>query len=657
MAETKLYQVTDGPLSIRDAADGNRTGGSLQQGEQITVTGDPVSAGGYLWVNHEKGWSALAPDNQSEHYMVDISDRDPDAPRRFKVVTNALSIRTSANGSRAAEKLDKDTVIEADPTSRTEAGGYIWWQHDKGWSAERNAAGSQVYMEEVFGDVDTTAGTGTTTGSTSTTTTQQPAAQVPEGEQKRYQIIDGPLSIRETADGNRTGGSLAQGEEITTYGDPVVAGDNQWVQHDKGWSSLGTADGTQTFMLDISNRDPNAPRRFKVWAASISCRDAANGGRLPDKLFRGTEIEVAAQSRTEVGGYVWWEHEKGWSAERNTQGNQVFLKEVFATPDSIPIPEDQKAHIPESWTGTFALQVAQLTKVRNEPTTDSMALVIRSIPRGEVLQCDMNTLTEVDNYYWVRHDLGWSPIRSVNGLTVFLAEPGTIEGLIAIGPDGPAAEDLPGYQELFTRLPVAIEDTQWFQYYGNNMFAMRNGKNYGYDRYSQGLHGGLDFGNSERPKPIVAGLEAEYVKTEYPSANNTRMFLQKDDYTIIYQHITNAHAYQPGQVLTPDSPIGMIEHHSINNGWDHLHFEIRFMKNWIINPLLLFNEELLNAIIERFDPTKENTSYKKDFPKSINNFFYHTATWDKWVTPLDQPMIRLSGPVAGPRGELEPSEI
>ena len=139
----------------------------------------------------------------------------------------------------------------------------------------------------------------------------------------------------------------------------------------------------------------------------------------------------------------------------------------------------------------MSLQVAQSVKVRGTPSTDSRELVIKTIARGEVLQCDMDTLTEANNYYWVRHDSGWSAIQSVNGKTVFLAEPGSIPGLIAIGADGPAAEDLPGYKELFTALPVRLDDIQWFQYFGNNMFALRNGKSYGYDRYSQAYMAGL----------------------------------------------------------------------------------------------------------------------------------------------------------------------
>lgn len=475
-------------------------------------------------------------------------------------------------------------------------------------------------------------------------------------EAKRYQIIDGPLSIRDSANGRRTGASLAQGEDITTSTDPVTAGDYIWVEHERGWSAMGTADQSEMYMLDVTDRDPNAKRRFRVWTGVLSIRDTANGARLPKKLYRQTEIEVDPDSRTELGGYVWWKHEEGWSAERNQLGNQIYLKEIFDTPETMVVIETEKATIPDTWKGKKSLQVSTAVKVRGQPNLNPRGLVIRTVGRGAVLECDMDTLIEADGYYWVRHSQGWSAIQSTNGQTIFLVEPGSVEGLIYIGPDGPVAEDLPHYRAMFTRLPVNLDDIQWFQYFGNNMFAMRNGANYGYDRYSQGLHGGLDFGNSIRPKPIYAGLDAEFVKTEYPSRNNTRIYLKKDDYTIIYQHITMPRHFNEGDVITPHTQIGMIEHHSINNGWDHLHLEVRFMKSWIVNPLLLFTEDIYEELTARFNPLKPNSSYIRDFPKSINNFFYHTDTWTKWVMPLDQPMIKLSGDVIGPRGELDKAD-
>lgn len=474
---------------------------------------------------------------------------------------------------------------------------------------------------------------------------------------KRYKVIDGPLSIRISANGMRTGRTLPLGAEITVTADPETAGNYVWVLHDTGWSALSSDDGDDVFMQDISDVDPNAPRRYRIWAYVLSIRDAANGKRLSTRLYRNAEITVDPKSRTEAGGYIWWKHDAGWSAERSTDGSQVFMKEIFDVPTSNnPITEKEKTKIPAHWKGIMTLQVAANVKVRNEPKIDARGLIIRTIRRGQALQCDMDTLTEADGYYWVRHETGWSAIQSVDGKTVFLAEPGTIKGLVYIGPDGPKAEDLPHYRALFTRLPVSLDDIQWFQYFGNNMFAMRNGARYGYDRYSQGLHGGLDFGNSIRPKPVYAGLEAEFVKVQYPSRNNTRIYLKKDDYTIIYQHITNPRHFNAGDIVTPDMQIGTIEHHSINNGWDHLHLEVRFMKEWIINPLLLFTEEIYNELVGGFDPDKPNSGYKRDFPKSLKNFFYHTDTWSKWITPIDQPMIKLVGPVIGPRAELEQAD-
>jgi hypothetical protein len=473
---------------------------------------------------------------------------------------------------------------------------------------------------------------------------------------KLYKVTEGPLGIRKDPYGELLPIKLAQGDEIKVTAEPVTLGGYIWLQHDKGWSALSDEDGSDVFMLDISNRDPNAERIFRVWAANISIRETPNGIRKPERLLARMELKVDPGSRTEKDGYVWWKHEKGWTAERSVNSREIFMKEVFDMPAPGPLSPDKKVTIPAHWKDKMNLQVAMDVKVRGEPSTNPMALLIRNIKRGAVLVCDMATLTEADNYYWVRHESGWSAIQSLDGKTVFLAEAGTIPGLVAIGPDGPKAADLPNFGKLITQLPVHITYTPWFQYYGNNMFSMRNATKYGYDRYSQGLHGGLDFGNSDRPVPVYAGLEGKYLKTEYPSPNNARVFVQAGDYTIIYQHITNIRTFAPGQVITPETQIADIEHHSINNGWDHLHFEIRFMKDWIINPLLLMAPELVKLLTDKFNPMKPNDSYVKDFPKSKLNFFYTTDTYTKWASPLDQPMIRLSGPVIGPRADLPKSD-
>lgn len=476
-----------------------------------------------------------------------------------------------------------------------------------------------------------------------------------EQKQKQYKVTDGPLTIRKEADGEKISKKLAQGDEIKALSDSVNKGGFNWVQHKDGWSALSDDDETEVYMTDISNRDPNAPRIFRVWSASISIREAPNGKRLAEKLYGKTEINVEPQSKTEAGGYIWWKHDKGWSAERSVNGRAVFLKEVFDSPASGGVQAAKKVELPDTWKGTMTMQVAKNVKVRGKPSTDPRGLIIRSVKRGKVLDCDMDNIVEADGWYWARHDLGWSAIQSIDGKTVFLAEPGSIPGLVAIGKDGPKHEDLPGYRTLFARSPVDLADTHWFQYYGNNMFAMRHGQAFGYDKYSQALHGGLDFGNSTGNSiPVYAGVEAEYVRTEMRPKNN-RIILQKDDYTIIYQHLINLRSFTKGQVLTPDTVLGDIEQKSPNGGYEHLHFEIRFMTEWIVNPLALFSKELYEAILKQFDPSKPNDSYQKDFPESKFNFFYISEKWTKWGSPLDQPVLNLyKGPI-GPRYEMEES--
>jgi murein DD-endopeptidase MepM/ murein hydrolase activator NlpD len=488
----------------------------------------------------------------------------------------------------------------------------------------------------------------TMTTSTPSTSPATSSADKP----RRYKVIDGPLSVRKAPDGERTSDRLAQGAELEALSATVELNGYVWVQHSKGWSAVRTSDNGSAFMTDITDRPADGPRTFRVWASLVSVRDAPNGTRLPQKLTRGKEFSVVPASRTEAGGYIWWQHDEGWTAEASISGGEIFLKEVFgASSAAPPINPAERVTLPAHWQGVMNLQAAQATKVRNQPSIDPRGTIIITMTRGRLIEADMSTVTEADGYYWVRHALGWSAIMSIDGKTVFLAEPGTIPGLIYIGPDGPRAEELPGYRALVTRLPVNLNDTQWFQYFGNNMYAFMHGKAYGYDRYSQALHGGLDFGNSARAGvPVFAGVEGEFIKVEYPSKNNTRTFIKSGEYTLIYQHITNAQSFAPGQKIMPDTQLGNIEHRTINGGWDHLHFEVRYMTEWIVNPLLLLTPELYDSLIARFDPAKPNQNYAKI--DSSLNFFYKTPSWTKWTTPLDQPMIKLNGPARGPRYEM-----
>ena len=655
----KIYKVIDGTLTIRKTPNGSPTGKNLGHGETVEIINDSVSEGGYVWLQHADGWSAMGKDDNSEVYMRHVVK--PNEPYIYRTIIDGLSIRDNASGRRKGS-LERNTEIRVDPNSRTEKGGYIWWQHAEGWSAERSTKDREILMKEVFDTSSTStptstgAGSGQITGRSGQTSSSEPKTP--------YVVIDGPVSIRKKPDGDETGKYLAEGREIGVIGEPVTAGGYVWVQHDEGWSAFSNDNETEVYMYDLSKRDPDAPRVFRVVSGYVTIRKEAAGTRISKKLYNGMEVTVDPKSRTEKGLYIWWKHTDGWTAERSIDSSEVYLKEVFNKDTLNPVDPDAKVEIPSHWTGKFYLQVADDVTVRNKPTTDTWTLIVRTIKRGKVVECDMDTLTEADSYYWVKHDLGgWSAIQRIDGKVKFLAEPGTIPGLIAIGKDGPKAEDLPDYHALFTRLPVSIEDTEWLQYFGNIMFAMRNGASFGYNGYSQGLHGGIDFGNNSKLAPVYAGLEATYWKKEHRTQNN-KIYLIKDDYVIIYQHLTKMQGFTKGQRISPDTLLGYTEHNSVQTivdgkvkkGWDHLHLEVRFMEDWIVNPLLLFSDQLRSDILTNFNPKKENTNFRKDFPKSHLNFFYKTDTWDKWTSPYEQPMIKLAGDIIGPKAELKRSE-
>ncbi len=47
-------------------------------------------------------------------------------------------------------------------------------------------------------------------------------------------------------------------------------------------------------------------------------------------------VEVVPSSRTEADGYVWWQHAGGWSAEKATSGNPVFLQPALVIGGPVP---------------------------------------------------------------------------------------------------------------------------------------------------------------------------------------------------------------------------------------------------------------------------------------------------------------------------------
>jgi len=288
----------------------------------------------------------------------------------------------------------------------------------------------------------------------------------------------------------------------------------------------------------------------------VRVRSAPNlSGDTIRYLDPGTALEVNPDSRTEADGYVWWQHSEGWSAERSANGKEVYL---FEPGKAAPAP-------------------------------------LRAEPQDEATP-------------------GAPPV----------AAPARLEGL-------PADQDLPLKNELFRRTPVDLAQTQWWQYFGNNVFGYdlwaKGAKWYA---YCQGLHGGLDFGNSStRGIKVYAGVQGVFDKVITSSFAPHGLFVRAGDYTIIYGHLVNPGSFQPGQPVGPDAYMGELQF----GGQNHLHLEVRYRENWIVNPLLLMPEEMREAIFAKFPPSGE--------------YFYRGGGWSKWQTPLDQPVLQLNGPLIG----------
>ncbi|MFZ4816595.1 MAG: peptidoglycan DD-metalloendopeptidase family protein [Phototrophicaceae bacterium] len=398
-------------------------------------------------------------------------------------------------------------------------------------------------------------------------------------------------------------------------------------------------------------------KRFKVVDGPVTIRKAANGERLTVKLQNGEVIAVDSASMTVTGGYVWWKHTQGWSAEKSTDGKQVFMTEfneaaaaqapAGAVAGASPAVAQAPVNLADRLTGslkglkgqTRLVTTTNQVKIRSAAGTKATHLI--SINEGEVVEADMTTLTEANGYYWVKHNKGWSALQDVSGQTVFFADGSKI---VVLAQDT-RPEALPLYQKMIVRLPVAIEQVDWVQYFGNTTFAVTDGSKFGYGNYAQALHGGFDFGNSNKAGvPILAGVTGTYIKTDRPNANNVQVWVKVEDYIVIYQHIFNVANFSEGQAITPDTQIAEI-HHRSNGGWDHLHFEVRY-KEWIVNPLPLLAPELLSQITSKFHPDKIGTGKSG----SELYYFFRASQFNKWSTPLDQPLIKRGGPKIGPMG-------
>jgi len=296
-------------------------------------------------------------------------------------------------------------------------------------------------------------------------------------------------------------------------------------------------------------------------------------------------------------------------------------------------------------------------KIRSLPNITS-SKTEGMLQTGHEIEVIADSRTIADGYIWWHHTQGWSAEGSADGTKVFMQEvvhaPATntpttpavvnASATVNVPAAGSAMITLPNGAKfaqtiLFQRHPVSLDDTKWFQYFGNTRFAFNlcNDKVPVRQRmyfYCQGLHGGLDYGNSSGGgQAIVAGINGVVEKVELGAKSYAPncVRIKAGDFTVIYGHLGNVAPLVVGQTVTPETHIAQIETMQF-----HLHLEVRYKGTWIINPLLFMSTEMTDAIIAKF---------KKDF--------YTDGGWNQWITPFDQPVLKSSAPdtavIIGPR--------
>lgn len=145
MMAKATFEIIDGPLSVR-LEPGGQWLKQINTGYQFVADADSQrTVGAYVWIEHEDGWSAMRKTDGSQVFIQKVKDepvaenKEPE-PTTTYLKTNR-NVRVRQKPSLAANHvywLDTHQVIESQSTSRTEADGYIWWEHKDGWSASES---------------------------------------------------------------------------------------------------------------------------------------------------------------------------------------------------------------------------------------------------------------------------------------------------------------------------------------------------------------------------------------------------------------------------------------------------------------------------------------------------------------------------------------
>jgi hypothetical protein len=624
-----------------------------------------VHAADYAFVKGAVGLTFFRYGGEGSGAAVQLALRRID-PRRQIIVPNPAQrtflIRASFLRSReipgikapTVARIEAGTVVKVNAKSRAEADGYVWWQGEQGWLAQGRIDHRQALMIDITPNVPPY---GLNPLGEFVPYIEHTAPDVP---QKRFRVATNALSVRdqpELAHEYLRSATLKRGDEMVVDADVWAEQDGfMWWGHGSGWSTEQSL-GSGLRLLDDLTRDvqrvehppvdapiasaqsvpeeliaalatsptPAEPtvaiKRFRVLSPTLNVRSAPGLSQraVSASLRAGAEISVRADAWREADGYVWWQHGTGWSAERTISGSQRHMQDLTPEIPRVdtslpPVPAPTPIPIPKPIPGIHRYRVIALgVTIRDEPNTN--AIRVGRLRQGEELLIDPAGIIQNDNYYWAKHDSGWSAIRSLDGKEELMLN----------------IDTLPLLGTLVQRMPVRLEETEWVQYYGNTSFAYRYGTIYSYHTYAQGLHSGIDLGKfvSNFNKPSVfAALDGLFDGRGLKYGPN-RVDVLVGDYRIIYGHIGSPANLPRRAPVTPDTIMGTME-----NSQRHLHFEIRYRDRYILNPLLMMPAGLAAELIGRFPPTETT--------------FMKTAASNRWLTPFDQPVIRLGGEVIGP---------
>lgn len=635
------FQVVDGPLIVR-AAPHTTAARVAELPQGVIVAADASTrtlADGFVWWRHGQGWSAASTDAGTEVYMERIAapaaedpmQHDPEPPatdqipavelpdlmaaqttaRFFRVILGPVTVRERPDvASRKLGEIPNGVTVEVVPGSRTVSGDYVYWQHSGGWSAEGRVDGAQQFMtpiEDPAAPVEVPA----------------PAQPTLTPDDFRFlKVVDGPVSIRARPDpASQKIGEIPNNMVIEVEkGTRTVYGGYVYYKHSRGWSAMSPASGGSPFMIPIDVMMPDVivtlPQIpfgiFQVINGPISIRttpdvNAEKVGELPNMVT----VEIDKNSMTERGGYIWWRHHLGWSAERKADNSKVFMVRV-------PVMLNPRLPQPGAWEDGTPYRYFEIVEgpvsIRREP--DVSAERVGTLFNREQIEVDPSTRMVLKNFIWWKHAQGWSAERQISGMKPFMRPLRALTQPAATGGFSP--------YPIFERHPLALTDVQWVQYFGNTRFAynLRLQRKYWYD-YCQGLHGGIDYG-CNRALPVFAGVTGKIIDVQYGTRfyapNFTRV--RVGPFMVIYGHLAGPRPFASGEEVGPETVLGVID----AGGQNHVHLEVRY-KNQIVNPLLLMPPEMHRAVTGRW--------------KNFDKHFYRDSMWTQWQTPFEQPVLEL----------------